>query len=67
MDKLQTVVTTQPLAVAALAYGAYSALGRWKNIQDEQGCPKCEITQGVLGLGLALFAGAVLVQAYRKA
>lgn len=65
MDNVTKTLKTNPLALAALAYGVYAGLGRWKNLRDGQGCPKCESTQMYLGFGLAAFAAYTLWQGYR--
>lgn len=55
-----------PLAVLTVAGAGYLALGRWKNLQDGQGCPKCETTQLVVSLGLVAFAAYTLWRANRE-
>lgn len=64
-NKVLDTIQANPLAVAALAYGLYSGLGRLKNLREHQGCPKCESTQMYLGFGLAAFAAYTLWQGYR--
>lgn len=56
----------QPLAVLTIGAGSYLALGRWKNLQEDQGCPKCETTQLVVSLGLVAFAAYTLWRANRE-
>lgn len=65
MEKTLNLVKENPLALAALAYGLYSGLGRLKNLREQQGCPKCETAQMYLGFGLAAFAAYTLWQDYR--
>lgn len=65
MEKALNLVNKNPLALAALAYGLYSGLGRLKNLREQQGCPKCETAQMYLGFGLAAFAAYTLWQDYR--
>lgn len=53
-------------ALSAGAFGLYSAIKSARNIQAGQGCRKCETTQALLGLGLAVWAGVVVWQATRR-
>lgn len=54
------IAKNNPLAILTIAGAGYLALGRWKNLQEGQGCPKCEKTQLVVSLGLVAFAAYTL-------
>lgn len=60
------IAKENPLAVLTVAGAGYLALGRWKNLQEDQGCPKCETTQLVVSLGLVAFAAYTLWRASRE-
>jgi hypothetical protein len=64
-NKVLDTIQANPLAVAALAYGLYSGLGRLKNLREQQGCPKCESLQMAVAFGLAAWAGWELWQSYQ--
>lgn len=66
MEKLTDTLQSNPLALAALAYGLYAGLGRLKNLRDGQGCPKCETVQMYAGFALAAFAAYTLYQESRS-
>ncbi len=59
------IAKENPLAVLTVAGAGYLALGRWKNLQEGQGCPKCETTQLVVSIGLVMFAAYTLWRAAR--
>jgi hypothetical protein len=51
--------------LATLAGGLYLGLGRLRNLQYRQGCPKCESLQALVAFGLAAWAGWELWRAYQ--
>lgn len=57
------IVQRNAFTLSAGAFGVYSAAKAVRNIQSGQGCRKCETTQALLGLGLAVWAGVVVWQA----